>query len=75
MTNNFKEEFERYREAINNDIKEVEKVIAWLEQFRANFEDGEIDKVISFFRGHLMRIKCEKMKTTELSWHIEETKE
>ena len=35
---NFKEEFERYREAINNDIKQVELVISWLEQYKANFE-------------------------------------
>lgn len=68
----FKEEFERYREAINNDIKEVELVIAWLEQYRANFEYGEIEKVINFFKGHLSRIKIEKTKTTELSWYIDE---
>ena len=68
----FKEEFERYREAINNDIKEVELVIAWLEQYNANFEYNEIEKVISFFRGYLQRAKLEKTKTQELSWHIEE---
>lgn len=71
MSDNFKKEFERYRESINNDIKEVEMVIAWLEQYRANFEDAEIEKVISFFRGCLSRTKIEKSKTTELSWHIE----
>lgn len=68
----FKEEFDRYKEAINNDIKEVELVIAWLEQYRANFEDGEIEKVISFFKGHLSRIKIEKTKTQEFSWYIDE---
>lgn len=72
MSNDFKEEFERYKEAINNDINEIERVIAWLEQFRANFEEGEIEKVISFFKGYLIRIKLEKTKTTELSWHIED---
>lgn len=69
----FKEEFDRYREAIDNDIKQVELVISWLEQYKANFEDVEIEKVISFFRGYLIRIKIEKTKTTELSWHIEDT--
>lgn len=69
---NFKEEFERYREAIDNDIKHVELVIAWLEQYRANFEDGEIEKVIKFFKGFSSRMKLEKSMTTELSWHIEE---
>ncbi|MCR4554148.1 MAG: hypothetical protein K5752_04435 [Succinivibrionaceae bacterium] len=68
----FKEEFERYREAINNDIKEIELVIAWLEQYKANFEDAEISKVISFFRGCLSRAKLEKTKVQELSWYIDE---
>lgn len=72
MSNDFKEEFERYREAINNDIKEVELVISWLEQFRANFEDGEIEKIISIFKGYLIRIRLEKLNATELSWHIED---
>ena len=68
----FKDEFERYREAINNDIKEVEIVVAWLEQHKANFEDNEVSKVISFFKGYLSRAKLEKSKTTELSWHIDD---
>lgn len=68
----FKEEFDRYREAIDNDIKQVELVISWLEQYKANFEYAEIEKVISFFRGYLNRIKLEKTKTQELSWHIED---
>lgn len=68
----FKEEFERYREAIDNDIKQVELVISWLEQYKANFEYAEIEKVISFFKGFLCRLKLEKTKTTELSWHIED---
>ena len=68
----FKEEFERYRKAIDNDIKQLELVISWLEQYKANFEYAEIEKVISFFKGHLSRIKLEKTKTTELSWHIED---
>lgn len=72
---NFKEEFERYREAINNDIKQVEMVISWLEQYRANFEYSEIEKVISFFKGHLSRIKLEKTKTQELSWYIDDKNE
>lgn len=71
MSDNFKKEFERYREAINNDIKQVEIVVSYLEQYRANFEDTEIEKVISFFRGYLSRTKIEKSKTTELSWYIE----
>ena len=72
MSNDFKKEFERYIEAINNDIKDVELVISWLEQYKANFEYAEIEKVISFFKGHLLRMKIEKSKTTELSWHIKE---
>lgn len=66
----FKEEFDRYKEAINNDIKEVELVIAWLEQFQTNFENTE--KIISFFKGHLSRIKIEKAIVHELSLHIDE---
>lgn len=69
---NFKEEFDRYREAIDNDIKQVELVIAWLEQYKANFEYAEIEKVISFFKGFLSRLKLEKIMTTEFSWHIDE---
>lgn len=69
---NFKEEFDKYKEAVGNDIKEVELVIAWLEQFRANFENNEIEKVISFFKGHLSRLKLEKAIVQELSWRIEE---
>ena len=68
---NFKEEFERYREAINNDIKQLELVVALLEQHKANFEDAEIEKVISFYKGFLSRAKLEKTKTQELSWYIE----
>lgn len=68
----FKEEFERYRKAIDNDIKQVELVISWLEQYKANFEYAEIEKVISFFKGFLSRLKLEKSMTTELSWYIDE---
>lgn len=68
----FKEEFERYREAVNTDIKEIEIVVAWLEQQRANFGDAEIEKVINFFRGYLSRAKLEKAKAQEFSWHTEE---
>lgn len=75
MTTNFKDGFEHYRDAINNDIKEVELVIYWLEAYKANFEYAEIEKVISFFKGHLSRIKCEKNKTTELSWYIDDKNE
>lgn len=71
---NFKDEFERYREAINNDIKEIELVVSWLESYKASFEHGEIEKIISFFKGYSSRIKCEKSKTTELSWHIDNEK-
>ena len=68
----FKEEFERYRKAIDNDIKQLELVISWLEQYKANFEYAEIEKVISFFKGFLSRLKIAKSMTTELSWHIDE---
>ena len=72
---NFKEEFERYREAIDNDIKHVELVISWLEQYKANFEYAEIEKNIKFFKGYLSRAKLEKTKTQELSWHIDDKNE
>ena len=61
---NFKEEFERYKEAINNDIKQIELVIALYEQHKANFEHAEIEKVISFFKGYLSRAKLEKQKNS-----------
>lgn len=44
----FKEGFEHYMEAINNDIKAIDLVITLLEQHKANFEYAEIEKVISF---------------------------
>ena len=68
----FKVEFERYTSAINNDITALELVICMLEQHKANFEYAEIEKVISFFKGHLSRAKLEKTKTSELSWYIED---
>lgn len=71
----FKEGFEHYMEAINNDIKAIDLVITLLEQHKANFEDAEISKVISFFRGYLSRIKLEKTKTQELSWYIDDKNE
>lgn len=74
MSNKFKEGFEHYMEAINNDIKQLELVISWLEQYKANFEYAEIEKVISFFRGYLSRAKLEKTKTQELSWYIDDEK-
>lgn len=72
---NFKEGFEHYLVSINNDIKQVELVIALLEQHKANFEDAEIEKVISFYRGYLSRIKAEKTKVQELSWYIDDKNE
>lgn len=68
----FKEEFESYREAVNNDIEQVELVISWLEQYKANFEYAEIEKIINFFKGYRSRMIIEKTKTQELSWHIED---
>ena len=70
----FKEGFEHYLVAINNDIKAIELVISLLEQHKANFEYAEIEKVISFFRGYLSRAKLEKTKTQELSWYIDDEK-
>lgn len=75
MSNNFKEGFEHYLVSINNDIKQIELVIALLEQHKANFEDAEIEKVISFYRGYLSRVKIEKTKVQELSWHIDDKNE
>lgn len=72
---NFKEGFEHYLVSINNDIKQVELVIALLEQHKANFEYAEIEKVISFYRGYLSRAKTEKTKVQELSWHIDDKNE
>lgn len=68
----FKVEFDRYKSAIDSDIKSLELVICLLEQHKANFEYAEIEKVISFFKGNLARAKLEKNKTTDLSWYIED---
>ena len=68
----FKVEFERYKSAIDSDIKSLELIICMLEQHKANFEYAEIEKVISFFKGNLARAKLEKNKTTDLSWYIED---
>lgn len=68
----FKVEFDRYKSAIDSDIKSLELIICMLEQHKANFEYAEIEKVISFFKGNLARAKLEKNKTTDLSWYIED---
>lgn len=72
---NFKTEFQRYKKAVEDDIKELEIVICWLEMTADANVSGvpkeEIAKLVSFYKGTKDSKQVEKKKIEELEWHIE----
>ena len=71
----FKNEFEKYKKAVEDDIKELEIVIAWLEMTAdANISDvpkAEIAKLVSFYKGTKDSKQVEKKKIDDLERNIE----
>ena len=72
---NFKTEFQRYKKAVEDDIKELEIVITWLEMTADANVSGvpkeEIAKLVSFYKGAKDSKQVEKKKIEELEWYIE----
>ena len=72
---NFKTEFQRYKKAVEDDIKELEIVICWLEMTVDANVSGvpkvEIAKLVSFYKGTKDSKQVENKKLEELEWHIE----
>ena len=72
---NFKTEFQRYKKAVDDDIKELEIVITWLEMTAdANVSavpKAEIVKLVSFYKGTKDSKQVEKKKIDDLEWNIE----
>ena len=71
----FKTEFQRYKKAVEDDIKELEIVIGWLEMTADANVSGvpkvEIAKLVSFYKGTKDSKQVEKKKIEELEWNIE----
>lgn len=71
----FKTEFQRYKKAVEDDIKELEIVICWLEMTAdANISGvpkAEIAKLVSFYKGTKDSKQVENKKIEELEWNIE----
>ena len=72
---NFKTEFQKYKKAVDDDIKELEIVISWLEMTADANISGvpkvEIAKLVSFYKGTKDSKQVEKKKIEELEWNIE----
>ena len=72
---NFKTEFQKYKKAVEDDIKELEIVICWLEMTAdanvSGVPKAEIVKLVSFYKGTKDSKQVEKKKLEELEWHIE----
>lgn len=72
---NFKTEFQKYKKAVEDDIKELEIVIAWLEMTAdanvSGVPKAEITKLVSFYKGTKDSKQVENKKLEELEWHIE----
>ena len=72
---NFKTEFQRYKKALEDDIKELEIVITWLEMTAdvnvSGVPKAEIAKLVSFYKGTKDSKHVEKKKIEELEWNIE----
>lgn len=71
---NFKTEFQRYKKALEDDIKELEIVITWLEMTSDANVSGvpkvEIAKLVSFYKGTKDSKQVEKKKIEELEWNV-----
>lgn len=72
---NFKTEFQKYKKAVEDDIKELEIVICWLEMAAdanvSGVPKAEIAKLVSFYKGTKDSKQVEKKKIEELEWNIE----
>lgn len=72
---NFKTEFQKYKKAVEDDVKELEIVIGWLEMTADANVSGvpkeEINKLVSFYKGTKDSKQVEKKKLDELEWYIE----
>lgn len=72
---NFKTEFQRYKKAVEDDIKDLEIVITWLEMTAdanvSGVPKAEIAKLVSFYKGTKDSKQVENKKLEELEWHIE----
>ena len=66
----FKTEFEKYKKAVDDDIKELEIVITWLEMTAdvnvSGVPKAEIAKLVSFYKGTKDSKQVEKKKIEEL---------
>ena len=66
----FKTEFQRYKKAVEDDIKELEIVITWLEMTAdanvSGVPKGEIAKLVSFYKGTKDSKQVEKKKIDDL---------
>ena len=72
---NFKTEFQKYKKDVEDDIKELEIVITWLEMTAdvnvSGVPKAEIAKLVSFYKGTKDSKQVEKKKIEELEWNIE----
>ena len=72
---NFKTEFQRYKKALEDDIKELEIVITWLEMTAdvnvSGVPKAEIAKLVSFYKGTKDSKQVENKKIEELERNIE----
>lgn len=72
---NFKTEFQKYKKAVEDDIKELEIVICWLEMTAdanvSGVPKAEIAKLVSFYKGTKDSKQVENKKIEELEWNIE----
>lgn len=71
----FKTEFQKYKKAVEDDIKELEIVITWLEMTADANVSGvpkvEIAKLVSFYKGTKDSKQVEKKKIDDLERNIE----
>ena len=71
----FKTEFQRYKKAVEDDIKELEIVITWLEMTAdanvSGVPKAEIAKLVSFYKGTKDSKQAEKKKIDDLERNIE----
>ena len=71
----FKTEFQRYKKAVEDDIKELEIVICWLEMTAdanvSGVPKAEIAKLVSFYKGTKDSKQVEKKKIDDLERNIE----
>ena len=61
---NFKNEFQRYKKAVDDDVKELEIVITWLEMTAdanvSGVPKAEIAKLVSFYKENIINMQTLK---------------